>query len=76
MSVELRNLLVKSLRLPMASTIVLDYPTLDALCDYLLSQLSAVTLKPQPSDDAAEIAAMSDAEADAMLRRELESLDA
>ena len=38
MSVELRNLLAKSLRLPLPATLALDYPSLDALCEYFLSQ--------------------------------------
>jgi acyl carrier protein len=76
MSVELRNLLAKSLRLPLSATVALDYPTLDALCDHLLSDhFSAGPGAAQPLDDAALIAALSDADAEVMLRRELESFD-
>jgi acyl carrier protein len=91
MSVELRNLLAKSLKLPLPHTLALDYPTLDALCEHLLSQHDAtlhgaspdgvfqhdatVPDPVQPPDDAAAIVALSEADAEAMLRRELESLD-
>ena len=76
MSVELRNQLARSLRLHLPTTVLLDYPTLDALCDHLLSEyLSSEPDPTEPPDDAAMIAAMSEADAEAMLRRELEDLD-
>jgi acyl carrier protein len=76
MSVELRNLLARSLCLKLSTTLVLDYPTLDALCDHLLSEYFAI--KPRlnvPPDDATIIAAMSEAGAETMLLRELEGLN-
>jgi hypothetical protein len=75
MSVELRNLLAKSLRLPLSSTLVLDYPSLDALCDHLLGEgFAAGPTHLEVSGDAASIAALSDAEAEVLLRKELETL--
>ena len=77
MSVELRNLLAKSLRLSLSSTLVLDYPSLDALCDHLMvAHFGGQPSPTEPPDDAAAIAALTDAEAEAMLRKELEGVDA
>jgi NADPH:quinone reductase-like Zn-dependent oxidoreductase len=74
-SVELRNLLAKSLGVRLPTTLVIDYPTLDALCDHLLLEYFPIALKPTVSpDDAAIIASMSEEGAEAMLRRELENL--
>ena len=75
MSVELRNLLAKSLRRPLSSTLVLDYPSLDALCDHLLGDGFAGPNHIEVSDDPASIAALSDDEAEILLRKELEILD-
>jgi acyl carrier protein len=73
MSVELRNLLAKSLRIAFSATLALDYPTLEALCDHLLQQIAPAA--DDALDETALIAGLSDDEAEAMLRRELASLD-
>jgi acyl carrier protein len=76
MAVELRNLLAKSLNLTLPSTLVLDHSTPDALCDYLLGRLFvSEPAEAQPADDVALIASLSEADAEAMLLRELEELD-
>jgi acyl carrier protein len=76
MSVELRNLLVKSLGLPLPATLLLDYPTLDGVCEYLLSQhFAPATATPDWSDDSDDFASLSEAEAEVLLKQELESLD-
>jgi NADPH:quinone reductase-like Zn-dependent oxidoreductase/NADP-dependent 3-hydroxy acid dehydrogenase YdfG/acyl carrier protein len=76
MAVELRNLLAKSLNLTLPSTLVLDHSTPDALCDYLLGRLFvSEPAEVQPEDDVALIASLSEADAEAMLLRELEELD-
>jgi len=76
MSVELRNLLVKSLGLPLPATLLLDYPTLDGVCGYLLSQhFAPATATAEGSDDSDDFASLSEAEAEVLLKQELESLD-
>ncbi|MBV9654255.1 MAG: KR domain-containing protein, partial [Acetobacteraceae bacterium] len=77
MSVELRNALVKSLGVRLPPTVALDYPTLDVLCDRIGTELFADASPAAPvPDDAAFIAGLSETDAEAMLRRELEELDA
>ena len=75
MSVELRNLLAKSLRLSLPATLMLDYPTLDAVCEYLMSRHFASSDVAKERDDAEMIADLSDAEAETALRNEIECLD-
>jgi NADPH:quinone reductase-like Zn-dependent oxidoreductase/acyl carrier protein len=75
MSVELRNLLMKTFGLSLPPTLALDYPTLDALQRHLLSKLFPSATENAPRDAAAEIASLSDEEAEALLLRELEELD-
>lgn len=84
MAVELRNLLGNGLGLKrsLPATLVFDYPTTDALAEYLLKQIfanEAASAKPAPEvdhrDEAVdELAQMSDAEAEALLLEELNSL--
>ncbi|MBZ0285294.1 MAG: type I polyketide synthase [Anaerolineae bacterium] len=84
MAVELRNLLGNGLGLKrsLPATLVFDYPTTDALAEYLLKQLFAdetVPAKAVPEVDQRheavdELAQMSDAEAEALLLEELNSL--
>jgi acyl carrier protein len=75
-SVELRNRLVKSLGVRLPATLALDYPTLDGMGEFILSRHFPIAPDAvQPSDDAVEIAALSDAEAEAMLLLELERAD-
>jgi len=78
MAVELRNLLVRSLATSLPATLLFDYPSLGALAAYLSDALQlAFTSAPQVSaaPDAAyrEVAALSDAEAEALLLAELEA---
>ncbi|HVY14868.1 MAG TPA: beta-ketoacyl reductase, partial [Rhodopila sp.] len=73
MSVELRNLLAKAFDVALPPTLALDYPTLATLSDHIMQQLFPATV-PDRSDDIAAIVAMSDAEAEELLRRELEGL--
>ncbi len=88
MAVEFRNALVKGLGVTLPATLALDYPTLDALCDHLLGQISPaeppadtatgnteLTADAEPGGDAELIAALSEADAESMLLRELQNLD-
>jgi acyl carrier protein len=72
MAVELRNTLVASFERQLSPTLVLDYPTLRTLTDYLLHEVvgEARTTKSESaiSDD---IRAISDEEAEALLLQEL-----
>jgi acyl transferase domain-containing protein/acyl carrier protein len=75
MTVELRNGLERQFGVSLPSTIAFDYPTVSALVELL-----AATVLPEASDDSdtappfdPEIAALSEAEAEAALLRELES---
>ena len=86
MAVELRNALTRSLARPLPATLLFDYPTLDALADYLARVLDiasdaraasgadAASLRT-PTGDGAEAAddltALSDDEAEALLLEEL-----
>jgi polyketide synthase 12/myxalamid-type polyketide synthase MxaB len=81
LAVELRNALSSALglarRLP--ATLLFDYPSMSALADYLLAHVSAGDTTapstapegPAPAADEAAIAALSDAEAEALLLKEL-----
>ncbi len=73
MAVELRNSLVATLERPLSPTLVLDYPTLRTLTDFLLGEMF-----PEPVPSGAEgklpddIYAISDEEAETLLLEELE----
>lgn len=77
MAVELRNMLGAGLELarPLPATLLFDYPTMDALADYL--SVHVLQLVPAPTAPAAgrsaldEIAAMTDEEAERLLLEEL-----
>ena len=84
MAVELRNVLTRSLGKSLPATLLFDYPSLDALSEFLLRTFGLVTAAvasassaeappPAAGDDAA-IASLSDAEAEAMLIAELNLL--
>lgn len=74
MAVRLRNQLQKKLTLPEAlpSTLVFDYPTIRQIAKLVVKR--AVPEQPATvSHDSADLAAMSDAEVEAMLLKRLES---
>jgi acyl transferase domain-containing protein/NADPH:quinone reductase-like Zn-dependent oxidoreductase/SAM-dependent methyltransferase len=86
MAVELRTLLAAGLELrgPLPATLAFDYPTIDAITGFLLKELFGASpgeanaeLDGGRSDEAAALAgvdALSDAEAEALLEAELESI--
>ncbi len=77
MTVELRNAIGRAVDRTLSATLVFDYPTLDALTDHLLAILPGLQVEPVPVSAAAqragsaEVQAMSEAEAEAQLLREL-----
>jgi acyl transferase domain-containing protein/NADPH:quinone reductase-like Zn-dependent oxidoreductase/acyl carrier protein len=75
MAVELRNALAASLERQLSPTLVLDYPTLRTLTDYLLSLLNEVAadgrVEKPDAGIARDIRAISDEEAEALLLQEL-----
>ncbi len=83
MAVELRNALGASLERTLPTTLLFDYPTLDALTDYLLPLVGNVAAappaptaapSPAPRADAAEVAKLTEEEAEALLLEELSQL--
>jgi acyl carrier protein len=88
MAVELRNVLARALGRPLPATLVFDHPTLDALVAHLARALeldadargagAPARAAPPPggapaaTDARQEVAALSDAEAEALLLAELE----
>ena len=85
MAVELRNVLTRSLGKSLPATLLFDYPSLDALSEYLLRTFGLVTAAAAPSSPSeasspaaaagdTAIASLSDAEAEAMLIAELNIL--
>jgi hypothetical protein len=89
MAVQLRNRLGSGLALdkPLPATVMFDHPTIDALAAYLLGRIDApkavptLAAGPQPAGatanpqmlGAADIAALSDAEIEALLLSRLEN---
>ena len=77
MAVELRNSLSALLDEPLPATLLFDYPTLEALANYLRKRLPSADTEwrtPQPAPPDA-IASLSDAEAEALLLAELGDLN-
>jgi acyl transferase domain-containing protein/NADPH:quinone reductase-like Zn-dependent oxidoreductase/SAM-dependent methyltransferase/acyl carrier protein len=83
MAVELRNILGASLSMKrsLPATLLFDYPTIDTLADYLLGVLGLASKQPaSPAKNedhaalAAEIAQLSDAEAELRLLQELDAM--
>ena len=85
MAVELRNQLSHLLELRLPATLILDYPTLEALSLYLQRQLSAelpqgpatdtAPTEQTPSDNLSDLHTLSDSELDALLLEELALLE-
>ena len=77
MAVELRNALSAGLHHPLPSTLLFDYPTVEALTDFVaqtlwpLAEAAPVTVAVP---DVAEVASLSEAEAEALLLEELNRL--
>ena len=79
MAVELKNRLQASVGHPLRSTLVFDYPTLESLVDYLSQELAfsdEVGTQPESGHDAslAELEQLSEAEAEALLLKELDKI--
>jgi acyl carrier protein len=72
MAVELRNALMTSLGRQLSPTMVLDYPTLRTLTDFLLGEISEGRKPSNAADRGSEdINALSDSEAESLLLAEL-----
>ncbi|MEN8215015.1 MAG: type I polyketide synthase [Pseudomonadota bacterium] len=77
MAVDLRNSLKASLGLPLRSTLLFDYPTLESLVDYLSQELAfSDDIEPESGSDSslAELEQLSESEAEALLLKELEKI--
>jgi polyketide synthase 12/myxalamid-type polyketide synthase MxaB len=85
MAVELRNALAFSVGIPLPSTLLFDYPNVEALTSFIYQQLPQLLSAssntqalnepgstPENTDVADELAKLSDQEAEALLLRELE----
>lgn len=84
MAVELRNLLQSSLNLTLPATIIFDFPTVQALTDFILEELddqidsdprSEQTMKPRMASTVDELDSQSDDELASLLDAELENVD-
>jgi acyl transferase domain-containing protein/NADPH-dependent curcumin reductase CurA/short-subunit dehydrogenase len=71
MAVELRNQLSAALERPLMATLLFDHPSLSALANYLLGTEKAAAAERDALLE--ELHSISDAEAEEMLRHELES---
>jgi short-subunit dehydrogenase/aryl carrier-like protein len=71
MAVELRNQLSAALERPFMATLLFDYPTLSALVNFLLGKEKVVAAEHDVLLE--ELHSISDAEAEELLKRELES---
>ena len=85
MAVELRNRLIALLNTTLPATLLFDYPTGEALVDYVMKHVPAFASVPAGAakqaatqaadkDAAAELHAMTDAEAEALLLAELDRM--
>jgi acyl carrier protein len=78
MALELRNVLAQALGRPLSATLLFDYPTIRGLAGYLLGLVVAPEVevvedrKAAVLETDAELAAMSDAEAEELLLAELD----
>ena len=78
MAVELRNVLGTMLGKPLPATIIFDYPTIDALTDFLKTTIpldmsaSVEVTEAEPEDD--ELDMLSDDELASMLASKLDDI--
>jgi len=82
MAVELRNALARGAGLTLPATLLFDYPTIDALVNYLRANIGLLDeaaadepdIVPQPAPVDDDLSSLSDEEAEALLLQELESM--
>jgi NAD(P)-dependent dehydrogenase (short-subunit alcohol dehydrogenase family)/acyl carrier protein len=55
MSVELKGRLERSFSVPLPSTLTFNYPTIEALCDFLLNDALSIGIQPVPPEAAPKI---------------------
>jgi acyl carrier protein len=82
MAVELRNTLITLVGATLPATLLFDYPTSEALADYLMKNVPGLapleetdSVQEDKNDNLAELQQMSDAEAEALLLAELNKLN-
>jgi acyl transferase domain-containing protein/acyl carrier protein len=81
MALELKNLLEADLKQALRPTLLFDYPTIEALTEYLGNEVLASVLseisdrKNESPNTTTELESLSDAEAEAMLLKELEKIE-
>ncbi len=82
LAVELRNVISKDVEKPLAASLLFDYPTIEVLAGYLLSDVLEMTPAKEPQTQkvaisvdsdvaAADIEGLSEEEAEALLMKEL-----
>lgn len=80
LAVEMRNALSAAVGASLPATVLFDYPTSDALADYLMKNVPALTQEGEPEDvpaenkEVEELRVISDEEAEALLMAELDEL--
>jgi polyketide synthase 12/myxalamid-type polyketide synthase MxaB len=79
LAVQLANALGTAFKLPASTTLLFDYPTLDALCAHLFAEVfpapAAGPVERAATSGDATVGALSDAEAEAELLAELDELN-
>ena len=79
MAVELRNVLTRSFETSLPATLLFDYPSLDALASYVLKRLDLLSSVAAEEDAsavaAADLAELTDEEAEALLLAELSEIE-
>jgi myxalamid-type polyketide synthase MxaB len=81
-SVELRSRLERSLGCPLPLTVAFDYPSVEALADFIAQQLGLLDEEPAPTgveseemdDEAERLAAMSEEEVESLLAEKFKDL--
>ncbi len=72
MSVEFRNILASALQRPLSATLLFDRPSIGALADFLIGDPALATAAPKQDALLEELETLSDADAEELLRAELE----